>query len=326
MSGIAFYVAFSYFRLACIIQGVYSRALGGAQGDTDDDVDLFRTRSESSARLAESSPAPSDAGTPSRTDVSSLACETDGSWAGVRDRPGSAAGPLLGRAELTMFLVPMALAFSLAQLAKTLWPTLLAEAPWTLLVMSVNTTRALLVEPLVHPAVFFSLAIARPLLMAPVYYLFGPALRRRRDPVDEEQARPGVERHAPARALLPPLPVPARRWSPTMVNSTVAGATGMPALPFFALAILGTVARVTLIYFLGDVLSTPLREFADFVGKYQWYITPVTFSLGTYFLWRMWRKNRRFPLESVDEFDAELRESALELQAEATVTSPPEPD
>ena len=48
-----FYVAFSYFRLACIIQGVYSRALGGAQGDTDDDVDLFRTRSESSARLAE---------------------------------------------------------------------------------------------------------------------------------------------------------------------------------------------------------------------------------------------------------------------------------
>ncbi len=53
VSEVAFYVAFSYFRLACIIQGVYSRALGGAQGDTDDDVDLFRTRSESSARLAE---------------------------------------------------------------------------------------------------------------------------------------------------------------------------------------------------------------------------------------------------------------------------------
>ena len=53
VSEVGFYVAFSYFRLACIIQGVYSRALGGAQGDTDDDVDLFRTRSESSARLAE---------------------------------------------------------------------------------------------------------------------------------------------------------------------------------------------------------------------------------------------------------------------------------
>jgi aminoglycoside phosphotransferase (APT) family kinase protein len=53
VSSVAFYVAFSYFRLACIIQGVYSRALGGAQGDTDDDVEQFRIRSESSARLAE---------------------------------------------------------------------------------------------------------------------------------------------------------------------------------------------------------------------------------------------------------------------------------
>ena len=240
--------------------------------------------------------------------------------------PKERQGRFSRRAELTMFLVPMALAFSLAQLAKMFWPTLLAEAPWTLLVMSVNTTRVLLVEPLVHPAVFFSLAIARPLLMAPVYYLFG---RRYGDVgirwmksklAPESNVMPRLERFF--RRFLYPLVA----WSPTMVNSTVAGATGMPALPFFALAILGTVARVTLIYFLGDVLSTPLREFADFVGKYQWYITPVTFSLGTYFLWRMWRKNRRFPLESVDEFDAELRESVLELQAEATVTSPPEPD
>jgi aminoglycoside phosphotransferase (APT) family kinase protein len=53
VADVAFYVAFSYFRLACIIQGVYSRALGGAQGDTDDDVEEFRVRSESSARLAE---------------------------------------------------------------------------------------------------------------------------------------------------------------------------------------------------------------------------------------------------------------------------------
>ena len=230
------------------------------------------------------------------------------------------------RTELTLFLVPMALAFSLAQISKMFWPTLLAEAPWTLLVMSVNTTRALLVEPLVHPAVFFSLAIARPLVMAPVYYLFG---RRYGDVgirwmqsklAPESTVMPRLERFF--RRFLYPLVA----WSPTMVNSTVAGATGMPPVRFFALAILGTVARVTLIYFLGDVISTPLREFADFVGKYQWYITPVTFSLGTYFLWRMWRKNRRFPLESVDEFDAELRESTLELQAEATVTSPPEAD
>jgi membrane protein DedA with SNARE-associated domain len=230
------------------------------------------------------------------------------------------------RTELTLFLVPMALAITLAQIAKMLWPTLLAEAPWTLLVMSVSTTRALLVEPLVHPAVFFSLAIARPLVMAPVYYIFG----RRYGDVGLRWIE---TRLAPTSTLMPRVERFFRRflyplvaWSPTLVNSTMAGATGMPAIPFFALAVAGTVARVTLIYFLGDTLSVPIKEFADFIAQYQWYITPVTFTLGAYFMWRTWRKHRRLPLESVDQFDAELRETALELQAEATVTSPPEAD
>jgi hypothetical protein len=42
-------------------------------------------------------------------------------------------------------------------------------------------------------------------------------------------------------------------------------------------------------------------------------------------VWRRRRKNRGF-IESVDHFDSELRETALELQAEATVTSPAEAD
>ena len=230
------------------------------------------------------------------------------------------------RTELTFFLVPMALAIVLAQVAKMLWPTLLAEAPWTLLVMSVSTTRALLVEPLVHPAVFFSLAIARPLVMAPVYYLFG----RRYGDVGLRWIE---SKMAPTSTLVPRIERFFRRflyplvtWSPTMVNSVMAGATGMRAFPFFSLAVAGTVVRVTLIYFLGDALAGPLRDISDFIARYQWYITPVTFTLGAYFLWRTWRRNRRFPIESVDQVDAELAQTARELEAEATVLSPREPD
>ena len=230
------------------------------------------------------------------------------------------------RTELTLFLVPMALAFTLAQIAKAIWPTLLAEAPWTLLVMTVSTTRALLVQPLLHPVAFFSLAIARPLIMAPVYYYFG----RRYGDVGLRW----VERKlGTSSSLVPKLERFFRRfayplvaWSPTMVNSTMAGATGMRAAAFFPLAVVGVVARVTLIYFLGDVLTAPLRDFADFIGKYQWYITPITFVLTGYLLSRRFHKGRGLPIEGVDEFEAELEETALELQAEATVTSPREPD
>ena len=42
------------------------------------------------------------------------------------------------RVRLSLFLVPMALAFASAQVAKAMWPTLLTAAPWTLLAMSSN--------------------------------------------------------------------------------------------------------------------------------------------------------------------------------------------
>ena len=147
--------------------------------------------------------------------------------------PRERQGRFSRRTELTMFLVPMALAFSMAQVSKALWPTLLAEAPWTLLVMSVSTTRALLVQPLVHPTVFFTLAIARPLIMAPVYYFFG---RRYGDVAlrwMERKLGPTSTIVAKLERFFRRFAYPLVAWSPTMVNSTMAGATGMRAIAFF---------------------------------------------------------------------------------------------
>jgi membrane protein DedA with SNARE-associated domain len=239
----------------------------------------------------------------------------------------SAGGPgrFTRRTELTLFLVPMAFAVALAQVAKAIWPTLLAEAPWTLLVMSVSATRALLVQPLVHPTVFFTLAIARPLIMAPVYYYFG---RRYGDVALrwlERKLGPTTTMVAKLERYFRRFSYPLVAWSPTLFTSTMAGATGMRALAFFPLAIVGTVARVTILYFLGDILSAPLKDISDFVGRYQWYITPVTFALVAVQVWMRRRKRRGF-IETVDEFDAELQETALELQSEATITGPPQAD
>lgn len=43
-SHIDFYVALAYWRLACIIEGVYSRTISGAQGDKELDVEQLRSR------------------------------------------------------------------------------------------------------------------------------------------------------------------------------------------------------------------------------------------------------------------------------------------
>jgi aminoglycoside phosphotransferase (APT) family kinase protein len=43
LSDLDFYVAFSFWKLACIIEGVYTRYIGGAMGDDGADVAGFRT-------------------------------------------------------------------------------------------------------------------------------------------------------------------------------------------------------------------------------------------------------------------------------------------
>jgi aminoglycoside phosphotransferase (APT) family kinase protein len=53
LSKIDYYVAFSLWKSACIIEGVYARYLGGALGKTDVDLDQFKTRIDSFAQLAE---------------------------------------------------------------------------------------------------------------------------------------------------------------------------------------------------------------------------------------------------------------------------------
>jgi aminoglycoside phosphotransferase (APT) family kinase protein len=53
VTAIPYFVAFSFWRLACILEGVLARHLSGARGEGGVDLDYFRRRVDSCARLAE---------------------------------------------------------------------------------------------------------------------------------------------------------------------------------------------------------------------------------------------------------------------------------
>jgi aminoglycoside phosphotransferase (APT) family kinase protein len=54
VSGLDFYVAFAYWKLACILEGVYARYLGGALGRRDPaELEPFKLQVEAAARMAE---------------------------------------------------------------------------------------------------------------------------------------------------------------------------------------------------------------------------------------------------------------------------------
>jgi aminoglycoside phosphotransferase (APT) family kinase protein len=53
VDAVPYFVAFSFWRLACILEGVLARHLSGARGDQGADIDSFRRRVENCAQLAE---------------------------------------------------------------------------------------------------------------------------------------------------------------------------------------------------------------------------------------------------------------------------------
>jgi aminoglycoside phosphotransferase (APT) family kinase protein len=53
LSDITYFIAFSHWRFACILEGVLARSLQGARGEAEDDTDDLRHRIDISARLAE---------------------------------------------------------------------------------------------------------------------------------------------------------------------------------------------------------------------------------------------------------------------------------
>ena len=164
------------------------------------------------------------------------------------------------------------------------------------------------------------------MLLAPLYYGFGreygdAALRwGERKLGTSGRYVVTVERYFRRFGLL----IVAVWWS--VFICLLAGATGMRARVFFPVLFAGTVARVTLIYFVGDALSDPITEIARFVSRYALIITPITIALTALQLWYGRRRDRGLSLDDVEDLQGGFEETEAELGGEATVTSPREPD
>lgn len=222
------------------------------------------------------------------------------------------------RTILTLFLIPVSVLAVAGIVANALFPTLIADAPSLVPALTTRADRLLLVAPLVPGELFLTVALVRELIGDPLFYLFGRRygdvgirwVERRSGP-DARWLRT-IERLFRRAAY-----VVVAVW-PINVVCLLAGATKMRPLAFFSLNITGTVVRIGLIYYLGDLLEDPLRDVTSFITRYQWYLTPITFLLVAFSLWEQGRRGRG-PVETVDELQAELVSAERELEDEGTV-------
>jgi membrane protein DedA with SNARE-associated domain len=226
------------------------------------------------------------------------------------------------RTLLTLFLIPVTVLAVAGIVANAIFPTLLADAPSLIPALTTRADKLLLVVPLVPAEVFLSVALIRELIGDPLFYLFG----RRYGDVGirwiERRSGPdarwlGTVERVFRRAAYVVVAV----W-PINVVCLLAGATKMRPLAFFSLNITGTVVRIGLIFWLGDVLEAPLRDITSFITRYQWYLTPITFLLVAVSLLRQGRRGRG-PVETVGELEADLATAERELEEEASIRDLP---
>lgn len=236
------------------------------------------------------------------------------------------APPARGRGRLAMYLVPIVAIVAVGQVSRALLPTILEEAPATLLFATSSITRLLLVQPLVPAALFFAIGITRMFLIGTLYWSFGREY-------GDTALRWSEERLGGSTSWLARFERGFRKaghllvvvwWSP--IVAVMAGATGMRARVFLPLITLGAVGRISAIYFVGDWLEEPLTDVSQFIAKYALYLTPITIAITVFQVVMTRKKGRGLPIGTLDELQDDFEETEAEVAGEATVVAPPQPD
>jgi membrane protein DedA with SNARE-associated domain len=210
------------------------------------------------------------------------------------------------RRTLTLLVVPILVVIVIGNLGNLFHAPLLKEHPMWLVAMEPRTRFLLLVaEKEVAFWPFLAVASVRRWISDPLFYLLGFLYRDRAVRwMERKMGEGGVmvrfierafARAAPLLVLLIPGPA----------ICVLAGATGMSPLLFAALNVLGTVAAVTLVYQLSEVLDGPLGAINRFYGNNTLTLFIITVVFLGIFLVSQYLQGRG-EIQSISSIEKEL--------------------
>ena len=218
----------------------------------------------------------------------------------------------MDRNGVLLFAIPMALTTILAWVGDAMAPTLLISAPAALILCNPRIRNLVLVAPTMSPIAFIPIAIFRLLATDPFFYWFGQRYGDAAIRWMENKLGSGafvvlwLERLF-ARTSYATVVVLPNQWI-----CLLAGATRMKVWVFATLNVVGTVARVVLIWKLGDIFASPILHLNHWIGAHRIELTLLTIALVAFGVWRGSRKGR-LTVESPSELAEELHEAEDEV-------------
>ncbi len=227
-----------------------------------------------------------------------------------------------------LIVVPILAVVALGTLGNALHAPLLKEHPLWLVAMEPRNRFLLLVAEKVSFWPFLVVATVRRLASDPLFYLLGHLYGDRGVRwIERKMGEGGGVVRAIERGFAKAGPVMVLLF-PGAIVCVLAGATGMGPVVFLVLNVVGTVAMVTLLYRLAEVLEGPLGAINRFYGNNTRTLLVISVVLTVYWLWDQ-RRRGRSELQSVSTIEKELEGETPEDQEGEGPSDPagrPEPD
>ncbi|HUF32285.1 MAG TPA: hypothetical protein VMN58_03635 [Acidimicrobiales bacterium] len=214
------------------------------------------------------------------------------------------------RRRLTMLLVPIGILVVASNVGSALAPSLVNDRPLLLLALDARIRHVVLVSGVLDPFSYYVVGTLRLLLSDPLFYLLGfwygeAALQW------VEQRSGGVGRFLrSAEGFFGKAAYPLVFLAPNNYICLFAGAARMHPAAFLVLNVTGTVARLAMIRYVGDIFDGPREGLLGFIGRYQ---IPLTLAAIALVVGQTLHERRK----GTDELGALGQLSNLEVEGDA---------
>ncbi|MCB1004916.1 MAG: hypothetical protein KDB35_12105 [Acidimicrobiales bacterium] len=223
--------------------------------------------------------------------------------------------------RLTFWLIvgPLVALVIASYIGDALAPTLVDEHPLLLIALNARNRNLVLVTNELDAWSYYLVGTVRLLLADPLFYLLGYFYGDAAVRWAEKRSRTfgGILRSV--ERFFQKASYPLVLIAPNNPICLFAGASGMSPPVFFTLNLTGTVARLILIRWVGDIFSGPLDSLVDLIREYRLPLTALTITVTGFLLWNESRGEGESELEALMRLEEELEEAEEEIEHEHEV-------
>lgn len=210
--------------------------------------------------------------------------------------------------RLTLWLIvgPLVILVIASYIGDAFAPTLVAEHPLWLLALNARNRNLVLVTNSLDAWSYYLVGGLRLLAADPLFYLLGYFYGDAAVRWAEQRSRMVGGLLRSVEQFFQKASYPLVLLAPNNPICLFAGASGMSPPVFFALNITGTIGRLILVRWVGDIFASPIDNLVDFIREYRLPLTGVTIAITAFLIWSERRGGGETELEALIKLEEEV--------------------